>query len=264
MIDAQDRPQGSLWSRVARRFRRQHDYKDHYISVLGIRVLHLTVDKWRCKSPQAVHKRLQAMFERLQAARVGKVLFSQNFPYRLLFLTQWFTELSERSLMELMAGEIAVERSMERNCVAFFTDHMTVNAELVLIELCRSFRYLLLIADAGDAFSLSLGRRYGISVITDPTDEQLLRAETAVFFNAPHHRTVLSDGCITVPVDRDALNDVHCSVYVDGITVGFKDGRALCLPEGFPASALISAALDAGTTSRDELQLEAVRLVKCR
>lgn len=261
LLDTEDLPDVSFIARIGRARRGYKGIIARDLAILGVRVLYITIDKTPSISQETVKKRIKYAAERMHTARIGKVLFSKNFPYREIVLREGFDEIDEGSLMETLAGKIAAEFAGADKVAAFFADRMTASAEQTFCALCRDFRYVMAVveSEAGRLFA-SLGRRLGISVIGQPTGKQLLKADVAVFFNAPHVTTVLPEKCIVIPVGDIALERIVARKAVSGISVGLINGKKPDIPNGFSHGPLFAVAIDAGTLHHEAVFLHDIRI----
>ncbi len=261
LIDTQDTPKVGIITRVSRAHRgyKGINYKD--IIVLGMRALYVTIDKTPSMPSITAQNRVKHAAERMRASHAGKVLFSKNFPYRELVLREGFDDIDESLLMETLIGKIVTEFSGRDKVGAFFANRLTGSAERTFCEMCRDFRYVMAALDSDSSRLLgSLSRRLGISVIGQPTIQQLSKADVAVFYSPPRSAVVLPEKCIAIPVSDTYLDDVIYSKAVTGVTFELNSRRALSIPDGFPHEPLFAAAIDAGTLRREDVLLKDIKI----
>lgn len=254
LFDQQDAPDAGILTRIrlARR-----GYRGLYTGealILGIRVMTATIDTTPSIPLKTVRKRIGYAAERMRAKRVRKVIFSERFPYRELVLGEGFDEMDDSRLLELFAGKIASVFSGRDKVAAFFARRLTSEAEHTFCQLCREFKYVMSAVEETDGrLYHGLCRGLGISVIGQPTEKQLSRADVAVFFSPPVRQTVLPEKCVAIPVRPSALDGVVCRKAVAGMTVELATGEAPNIPDGFPLMPLIAAAVDAGSLRREDV-----------
>lgn len=261
LLDTKEIPDVGFVSRFSR-FRRGYtgiSFKN--LTIMGVRALHITIDKAPAISQRTVQKRIKLVTDRIREEHISRVLFSINFPYRELVLREGFGEIDESLLMETLAGEIASKFAGKEKVAAFFADRMTAGVEKTFCDLCRDFRYVMAVLESdGSRLFSSLGKRLGLSVIGQPSEKQLLKVDVAVFFSAPLVTTVLPETCIVIPARHNALDRVVARKAVANLSIGLRDGMEPDIPEGFPRDPLFAVALDAGTLRREEILLREFKM----
>lgn len=263
LIDTQEMPRVGIITRIRRALRGYKGITDRNIVILGMRVLYITVDKTPSMRTGTVQKRIQFAVSRMRTERVGKVQFTKNFPYRELILREGFDEIDESHLMELFTGKIVSALSGADKAAAFFANRLIGNAERVFCDMCSQFRYVMATLESdGTRLIAALGRRLGISIIGQPTEKQLLKADVAVFFSPPRLTTVLPDHCIAVPVTGAAPDGVVCRKFVSGVTVELANGKTPDIPDGFDHEPLFAAAMDAGTLRGEDVRLSDIKMTE--
>lgn len=150
-------------------------------------------------------------------------VFPVDFPYTALFLRQGITPVETLPLRRALAGPLTRRRMEELNLsptqavVAVSADRMGREVSDTVRSLALSFRYVLLsVRSGGENFARSLRREYGISLLLDPSPDQLDRADALLLY-APRE-------------DLAKENKVLCTLYPGG-----EAGRGrlpLCLPAG--------------------------------
>jgi hypothetical protein len=250
---------------IVTRFRRaRRGYKGFHTGetvILGIKALTATIDITPSMPMKTVQKRIGCAAERLRAERTRKVLFSETFPYRELVLREGFEEIDDSRLLELFAGRIASVFSGREKVAAFFARRLTGEAENAFCQLCRDYKYVMAAVESDDGrLYQALGRRLGISVIGQPTEKQLSKADVAVFFSPPERKTVLPDKCVAIPVMHAALSGVVCRKALTGMTVELPKGVAQQIPDGFAHEPLIAAAIDAGALVLGDIPIRTLKI----
>lgn len=260
LVDIEETPVVGIMTRIRRARRGYRGLTFGYRIIFGMRTLTITIDVTPLMPLKTIQKRIQYAAEKMRAVRAGKVLFSKKFPYRELLLREGFDEMDEGRLLELLVGKIIFGFSGSDKIAALFAHHLTGEAERVFCDMCRDFKYVMAAVESERLFR-TLGRRLGISVIGQPTDSQLSKADVAVFFDPPERRIVLPDKCIAVPVKGSALDGVVCSKAVCGLSVELSSGFTPDIPEGFAHEPLIAAALDTGTLRREDVLVRDIKIL---
>jgi hypothetical protein len=229
--------------------------------ILGLRILYIKVDVAPSMPLKAVYKRIGCAAERMRAERTGVLLISKKFPYRELVSREGFVEADECRLTALLAGKIVSKFAGRDKVAAFFARRLTSEAERVFREMCRDFKYVMAAveSDCGVLFN-ALGRRLGISVIGQPTAQQLSKADVAVFFDPPARPVILPEKCVAIPACAAALQGVVCRKAVDGLTIELGDDVLSAIPDGFAQEPLIAAALEAGTLRRQDVLVRDLKI----
>lgn len=159
----------------------------------------------------------------LREAGVRRAVFPVDFPYTALFIRQGITPVETLELRRALAGPLTRRRMEElglsstQAVVAASADRMSREVADTVRSLALSFRYVLLsVRSGGEDFARSLRREYGISLLLDPSPDQLDRADALLLF-APREE-----------LTRE--NRVFYALYPGG-----EAGRGclpLCLPAG--------------------------------
>jgi hypothetical protein len=261
LVDIEETPAVGIMTRIRRARGGYRGLTSGYRVILGIRTLNITIDVTPSMPLKTIQKRIKYAAERMHAVHAGKVLFSDKFPYRELLLREGFDEMDEGRLLELLAGKIISEYSGSDKVAAFFARHITGEAERIFCDMCRYFKYVMAAVESDSGWLMNiLGRQLGISVIGQPTQRQLSKADVAVFFDPPEQRIVLPEKCIAIPVNDAALDGVVCSKAVSGLTVELSAGITQDVPVGFAHEPLIAAALDTGTLRREDVRVRDIRI----
>ena len=176
----------------------------------------------RPNSPFALRRAAKGAAQ-LREAGVRHAVFPVDFPYTALFIHQGITPVDTLPLRRALAGPLTRRRMEElglsptQAVVAVSSDRMSREVSDTTRALALSFRYVLLSVQSGGAeFARSLRREYGISLLLDPSPDQLDRADALLLFSP-----------------REDLAQEHrvlCALYPGGEA---GQGRLpLCLPAG--------------------------------
>lgn len=262
LIDTQETPDVGIFTRIRRIHRGYKGITARTIVILGVRALYISIDKTPSMRMIIIKKRIHYAAEKMRRDHVGKVLFSEKFTYKELVLREGFDEIDESYLMAALAGKIVSAFSGSDKVAAFFANRLTSDAERAFYDMCRHFRYVMAVmeSDCGQLFA-NLGKRLGISVIGQPTEKQLSKADVAVFFSPPRVPTVLPEKCIAIPVNNRALDGVVYSKFVSEVKLALGNAKALDIPDGFAHEPLYAAAIDAGTLHREDVLLREVKIM---
>ncbi len=265
LMDAESAPAARETSKTRRGRKKDEGVRCRLVAVLGMRAVHITIEQFE-EQPGRTHS--QAVLNRIGTAaglmrrhRAATVLFSENFPYRGLVLGEGFMEADERTLMETLAGAIAGKAARSRRSAVLFTDCLTSGAMRTLLELCQSFRTVMLVSGSGADTCRALGRQLGISVVANPPAGYLKDADAAVFFSAPSAEIALSEKTVAIPTGPGALDGVTYRAAVRGVQIELAGGTAGRIPEGFAPAPLVSAALASLSLDREAVRLSSYELV---
>lgn len=127
---------------------------------------------------------------RLREAGVRSAVFPVDFPYTALFIRQGVCPVDTLPLRRALAAPMT-RRSLEKLGLEPTQAVVAVTGERCAREvsecakmLALGYRYVLLgVNSGGEAFSRSLRREYGISLVLDPSPDQLDRADALVMFS---------------------------------------------------------------------------------
>lgn len=262
LLDTVEIANAGLLTRIRRAIKKNLDITAESIVIYGIRVLYMRMGISPSMKGKLVRKRMRQAVDMMRGARVGSVLFSKNFPYRDVILREGFQAMDESALIELLAGAIAARCAEGKEAAVFFADRMTGSAERAFRVICRQYRYIMTVSPGNSRLFTELTRSLGISVLQQPTESQLLKAQVAVFFAPPLGKTVLSDSCIAVPVKTHFVETVDCRRVVTGVTIGLTGGEHNQVPAGFAAEPLVAAALEAGTLRLEDIQMTDLKITE--
>ncbi|SHH63873.1 hypothetical protein SAMN02745823_00578 [Sporobacter termitidis DSM 10068] len=261
LIGAEETARAGWWRRLRRAAAHDKGFSAGDEVVLGVRMLRAVIESSPGMKPEALRKRIKNAAEWMRARRVRQVIFAKNFPYRALVLREGFDEMDGGALWEALAGRIAARFGGDSHCAALFAGRLTMAVLRTLTELCASFKYLMVTTETGSGREFdALRRRTGVSVIEQPTDRQLSRADVAVIFGPQKRLVVLPPECVALGVGAGALEGVLFGRAVSELTLGLTDERESELPSGFPRDVLFSAALNAGTLQPEDIVIQDVRL----
>ena len=163
----------------------------------------------------------------LREAGARSAVFPVDFPYTALFIRQGILPIDTLPLRRALAAPLT-RRRLEAGgfqpthaVVAISGDRAVREVTECAKALALSYRYVLLNAKSAETFAKSLRREYGISLLLDPSPDQLNRADALVLFSP---RPDLSQD-----------NPILYALYPGG-----EAGRGrlpLCLPAGIRAQA---------------------------
>lgn len=261
LIDAKEVPDAGVFTRIRRARGGYRGIQLRYITVLGMRVLYITIDTPPSMTRKTALKRIGCAVEMMRAQRVCNVLFAKNFSYREQILREGFDETDDRLLVETLAGQIASSFSGKDKGAVFFAYRLTGYAEQAFYTICRDFRYVMsAVGTDENGLVAALSKELGISIIDRPSEKQLLKADVAVFYDPPNQEITLGDHCIAIPVSSEALNGVHCRKAIAGVTVAPADGNVPEIPEGFVAGPLYAYAIRAGALRYGDIRLHDINI----
>lgn len=180
----------------------------------------------RPNGPLALYRARQGA-RLLREAGVRSAVFPVDFPYTALFIRQGILPIDTLPLRRTLAAPLTRRRlesggfQPTQAVVAVSGDRAVREVTECAKALALSYRYVLLSARGAENFARSLRREYGISLLLDPSPDQLNRADALVLF-APRTDLALD-------------NPILYALYPGG-----EAGRGrlpLCLPAGVKAQA---------------------------
>lgn len=137
---------------------------------------------------------------------VRRAVFPVDFPHTAVFLRSGICPVDPMPLRKALcvpyvkAKLTAMGRSERQAVIAIAGEYMTSELAEVTRTLALSYRYVMLSVRAGGAeLAKDLRRQYGISLLLDPSNDQLNRADALVLF--------------TPRSDLGQENPVLCSLY---------------------------------------------------
>ena len=143
----------------------------------------------RPNGPLALYRARQGA-AMLRDAGVRSAVFPVDFPYTSLFIRQGILPIDTLPLRRLLAAPLT-RRRLESGGFAPTQAVIAVSGDRAMREvtecakaLALSYRYVLLsVKGDAEAFSRHLRREYGISLLLDPSPDQLDRADALVLFS---------------------------------------------------------------------------------
>ena len=160
----------------------------------------------------------QGFFASRHAARAAKrmlehgvrrAVFPLDFPYTAIFLRHGIIPVDPLPLRRILSA-LFVRRKLDalgltgtQAVIAIAGESMSAELEQTVRTLALSYRYVLLsVPSGGEAFAQQLRRQYGISLLLNPSPDQLEQADALVLF-APRS-------------DLSLENRVLCTLYPGG------------------------------------------------
>ena len=141
----------------------------------------------RPNGPLALYRARQGA-RMLREAGVRTAVFPVDFPYTALFIRQGILPVDTLPLRRAMAAPLTRRRLEKLGCqptqavVAVSGERASRDVLETAKALALSYRYVLLSARGGEAFARSLRREYGISLLLDPSPDQIDRADALILF----------------------------------------------------------------------------------
>ncbi len=141
----------------------------------------------RPNGPLALYRARQGA-RLLRESGVRTAVFPVDFPYTALFIRQGILPVDTLPLRRAMAAPLTRRRLERLGCqptqavVAVSGERATREILETAKALALSYRYVLLSARGGEDFARTLRREYGISLLLDPSADQIDRADALVLF----------------------------------------------------------------------------------
>ena len=141
----------------------------------------------RPNGPLALYRARQGV-KLLREAGVRTAVFPVDFPYTAMFIRQGILPVDTLPLRRAMAAPLTRRRleSLGRQptdaVVAVSGDRAAREVLETAKALALSYRYVLLSARGGEEFARNLRREYGISLLLNPSADQLDRADALILF----------------------------------------------------------------------------------
>ena len=220
----------------------------------GVRFLTLTLYREEKYRPLSQRRRCAAGAKLLRKAGVTRAVFPKDFPWLEVFEKQGVTPVADLPLRRELAASFAAFLLAERGVapananVAVAADRLSGEVMRAVTDLCRRNRYVMLDLPQGSGeFCRELRRSYGVSVLQDPTAEQLGRADVLLLF-AP--RTgAQTPGQAALPLYEGAERAFGWSAAAPGEA----------LPAGCETTQLLAALREAGALRPECLEIRGVQ-----
>ena len=141
----------------------------------------------RPNGPMALYRARQGA-RLLREAGVRTAVFPVDFPYTALFIRQGILPVDTLPLRRALAAPLTrrrleqLGRQPTQAVVAVSGERATREILETAKALALSYRYVLLSARGGEDFAKSLRREYGISLLLDPSPDQIDRADALLLF----------------------------------------------------------------------------------
>ena len=142
----------------------------------------------RPNGPLALYRARQGA-RLLREAGVRTAVFPVDFPYTALFIRQGILPVDTLPLRRALAAPLTRRRLESLGCqpaqavVAISGERAAREVLETAKALALSYRYVLLSARGGEDFAKSLRREYGISLLLDPSADQIDRADALILFS---------------------------------------------------------------------------------
>lgn len=220
----------------------------------GVTFLTLSLYREEKYRPLSLRHRSAAGAKLLRKAGVTRAVFPRDFPFLEVFEKQGITQVEELFLRRELAAAFAAFVLAQKGVspvsanVAVVTDRMSAEVMRAVTDLCRRNRYVLLAAPRSADFCRELRRSYGVSVLQDPTEEQLRRADVLLLFSP--RPELLAPGGTVLPLYEGAEGTFAWSAVLSGEA----------LPAECDLSRLLAALREAGALRPECLEIRSVQV----
>ncbi len=200
-----------------------------------------------------VRRCLEGTARELAGLRARTAVFAEGFPYREFFLARGVREAGCGTLLAAKAAEIVRAAAPRHERALLRTDRADRRSLETARGLCRDFRYLALDApeECLERFEDVCG---GLGVAPEPYTSSGPGPDAAVFLSPPREPVFLPGRCVKLPVYTGGA-PVLGGREVDRISFSLPEELRFDLP--FPASPILSAALEAGTVEAEDVSVRA-------
>lgn len=233
---------------VKRRFLRRHSVIVDNRTVLGMKVMEMTVpipERMRERQKERLKRKVLTILTDL---RINAICVKDDFPYQ-----EWFADhrrLTGNDVMKRNLGKIAVMASNRHELVYVYMQREDRECLKAITDLCEGFRLVCVSVQNGEASRItdSIMRSCGASIITEPTAERISSADAAVFFAKPAEDICLSEACVSVDIET---TDVEFCM---------ADGTKPDIPDGYSQKALISEVILRGCIRFEDIQISRIKI----
>lgn len=201
---------------------------------------------------------LQKCAGELTAHRALTAVFQEDFPYRDVFLDRGIREAGCGALLAAKAGEIVTLAAKGRDRAYLAARRADRGSLETARRLCESFRYLTLDvpAESFERFEDVCGAR---GVTPEPSALCPSPPDAAVFLCRPAETVFLPGRCVRLTLDGAEVM-VKGGREIGRVSFTLPEARRFDLP--FPPAPLLSAAVEAGTVTPEEVTAAAASILR--
>lgn len=226
-------------------------------SICGVRFFAVSVEQSRSRLVQA--RRLRRAARMMERAGVRTALFPADFAEDALFAKRQIRRAGAEYLRRMTAGAVARRAMAEHGLrpaechAALLGDRMSGELRKALMEIALHVRYTMLAAGGGGGEICSVLRReYGVSVLRDPGQEQLGRANLVLTFGSAG--PCGGEGCLWLPFGEVTRAEGYRS-GAPRVRYGAPPEVEAALPSECDRNGLLSILLEMGALRANELEV---------
>lgn len=187
----------------------------------GVRFYAVTLYRGEKSRPAVLRRRCASAARLLKKADVGRAVLPLDAPCEEVFVRQGIRPVGDTALRRELAAELVSFAMAEHGLapggatVAVTAERLSAEVIRAVTALCRRSRYMLLsVPYGGEAFCREMRRTHGVSVLLDPTAEQLEQADVLVQFGA--RPDLKPKNKVTLPLYAGAAGAFSWSASVPG------------------------------------------------
>lgn len=265
LIEIELVPRPSFWGRLLYTLRRESAVHVSEERVWGVLTARALIRLWCDDAPENSRRRIELALERLQLAGVRGVVVPRGFAYADLLPQYGLTASSPVPLYRRLAARLAASAAdtlcveASRLKVSIIAQYLTPEVSAAAETLCTQSRHIFLSLDRRDGGALcsALRRHYGLSVVENPTEEQMADSDVYLVFDGGENNRkipakngsavlLLGGGQYLIPPGR---------LVADGAKLAPPVRMQKDWPWDADHEALLTALLAAGAVSAAEIQI---------
>lgn len=251
---------------LQRLFSRRRKNKDITVRLekyFNIFVLRIVINAAENEKRKNFENKLEQVYTVLNSQKIRKLCFKSDFLDKSFFLNRGFNEIDDMRLYEEKTMEIMCSAIKGRNKNIFIysdiVDRKTIN---FAYDACRQFRYIMLdIGDASRKIGRDMQKKFGVSIVANPSSGQILKADGAVLFGDAEKGIQLREDCVAVFPREKPKNFIKYSRYVAGVEFEVCGANEKSqIPAGYRGSCILTEALECGKIKAEDIKIKNVEI----
>lgn len=201
---------------------------------------------------KSLYRALDSCAGTLGIMRVTTVFFSNSFPYRDFFLDRGFHEGDCRELLRVKAAELLSLAAPVRERVLLSAPRADRRVSKLIFELGKRFRFVLMDVPNFDMRALDAGLN-DLGLSPEPLHrDRVADVDAALFLDTPAYPVYLSDRCRVLRLGEPT--PLICGGReIERARFTLPNTLRGTVPENFPQPQLLSAALESGRLSAENV-----------
>lgn len=257
LISAEMCERPSMYKRIMGKVRGYYLNEEY---ILGMPTIHANLSVYDGIKSRILVREAGRLSSELFVRKSNQVVIANEFPQKEIFDN--FPKPDTIGLYESVAGDVgALTCCNGEGTAAFFARNVGIDEERTLIKLAGIYRYIIVVAEKdSDAICQGLRSRFGIPVISSPTENQIKMADYAAMLTKPRSPLRFESKCMVFSPNRGNVSIVTGGRRIEALKLSFSSRVTKDIPSGFDLPSIISVAMKYGVCSSRDIKVKDIRL----